>query len=195
MYWGIFNDYNIRHYKPQGKKAILIRALEPSYKQMGIPYNIKYLSSYVNVLELYFQDFREVPPEKYKDRFKLFNEKLALELIDFIKNNDFDEIAVHCSAGISRSSAIMICISRIINNKEIEDTIFKHTELYDPNPLVLQEFDKVNNKVYKVVSSDTICSVNISSNFELDTEEGIDSNGKFFLRIKNLIKKDESLSK
>lgn len=142
MYWGIYDEYTIRYLEPKGKKAVLIRILPPSYKKSGIPYEIYTLSKYTEVLELYFEDICEEPHKGFEDRFILFDEKIATQLIDFVLNHDFDEINVHCGSGISRSSAIMICISKIINRKDIEECIYKNEQLL-PNKLVLDRFNNL----------------------------------------------------
>lgn len=144
MYWGIYDDYTIRMLKPKGKRALLVRALEPSYLEKGIPYKIYTLNQYVDVLELYFHDISEIVSDEFYNRYRLFNEYMARELIDFIERNDFDEINIHCSAGISRSSALMICVSKIIGNEEIEQEIYKSSR-FIPNQLVLSVFNRVFN--------------------------------------------------
>lgn len=148
LYWGIYDDYTVRKLEPRGNKPILIRILEPSYKRNNkIPYKIETIDKYI-VLELYFDDISEYPPEKYKDRFVLFDINMAKKLVSFIEKHDFDEIVVHCSQGISRSSAIMVCISRILNLPEIEKTIYKCGR-FKPNNLILNEFSKIKyNKKY-----------------------------------------------
>lgn len=143
MYWSILDDYTVRRYSPKGKKAILIRILEPRYKRQGEPYNIYTINEYSNVLKLYFDDITKIPNEKHKNRFVSFGEKDCMELISFIKNNHFDEIVVHCNAGISRSSAIMICISKLLNLKEIEDEIYS-SRRFNPNKLILKIYDNLN---------------------------------------------------
>ena len=141
MYWGIYDDYTIRTVKPKTENSVLIRLLEPSYLTRGIGYKIYHLDKYKAVLELYIDDIREVYNEECYTRFKIFNSVHAMELINFIHTHDFDEVNVHCSAGISRSSAIMICISKILNLKEIEETILNSNH-YSPNPLILDNFNK-----------------------------------------------------
>lgn len=142
MYWGVYDDYTIRMLRPKGKKAILIRALEPSYKEKGIPYKIYALNQYIDVLELYFDDIWEILSAEVYNRYNLFNEDMAKELITFIRKHDFDEVNVHCGAGISRSSALMTCVSKIIGMPQIEQSI-NECERFIPNKLVLSVFDKV----------------------------------------------------
>lgn len=159
MYWGIYDDYTIRMLKPKGKKALLIRALEPSYKDSGIPYKIYALNQYEDVLELYFDDICEIKSDRAYDRFKLFNEDMARELISFIKNHEFDEINVHCGAGISRSSALMICISEIINKPEIKEKILT-CDRFIPNQLVLSVFNRVFNYEHKNIEDTELIHTN-----------------------------------
>lgn len=150
MNWGIYDDYTIRTLKPLGAKTILIRVLEPSYKQMGVPYQIDYINEYMDVLELYFDDIDREFEGQYKDRFVLFDEVIAKKLNQFILKNEFNEVRVHCNAGIRRSSATMICISRILERPDIEEEI-KNCNRYIPNELVLNRFNncKVTPKPYK----------------------------------------------
>lgn len=159
MYWGIYDDYTIRMLRPKGKKALLIRALEPSYKERGIPYKIYALNQYVDVLELYFDDIWEIVSDRVYDRYRLFNEDMANELIDFIKRNEFDEINVHCGAGVSRSSALMICVSKIIGKPEIEQKIYE-CDRFLPNKLVLDVFDKVFNGQISKTEDTTLIHTN-----------------------------------
>lgn len=142
MYWGIYDNYTVRHYEPKGEAPILIRILEQSYKKRGIPYKIRYINKYINVLELYFDDISHDIPKEYKDRFVLFNENIAKEIIHFIKNNNYDEIVVHCNAGISRSSAVMISIAKALEREDIVREIYD-SKLYMPNNKVLGVFNKV----------------------------------------------------
>lgn len=142
MKWGIYDDYAIRNIKPIGNKSVLIRVLEPRYKESGIPYKISQLAEYSAVLELYFDDIRFNIPDDYKDRFVQFNEDMAIELIDFIKHHDINEVNVHCNKGSSRSSAIMYCVALILNNKSIIKEIDSDS-YYNPNRQVLDIFKNV----------------------------------------------------
>ena len=159
MYWGIYDDYTIRMLRPKGEKALLIRALEPSYLERGIPYKIYTLNQYTDVLELYFDDIWEIVSDRVYDRYRLFNEDMAKELIDFINRNEFDEINVHCGAGISRSSALMICVSKIIGKPEIEQKIYECGRFH-PNKLVLSVFDEVFNGNLSKIEDTTLIHTN-----------------------------------
>ena len=138
MYWGIYSSEHIQHLKLKGKRPILIRALEPLYKEGKIPYEIPNINKYTDVLELYFDDITD---ERVDKKFVLFNRDMSYKLIDFINKNEFDEIVVHCAMGISRSSALMICISKILNLPQIEEVIIKSNR-FNPNKLVLKIFSE-----------------------------------------------------
>lgn len=137
MYFGIYDDYTIRKLELKGSKAILIRILEPSYLRNGIPYEIKNLDKYANVLELYFNDIL-IP--KFQRKSIFFSNEMAKKLNQFILDNDFDEIAIHCSAGISRSPAIGLCVAKILNSKDMEQQITNYTH-FSPNKQILDTFD------------------------------------------------------
>lgn len=184
MYWGIYDDYTIRMLRPKGKKAILVRALEPSYKERDIPYKIYALNQYIDVLELYFDDICEVLSIEANNRFTLFNEDMARELIEFIKRNDFDEVNVHCGAGISRSSALMICISKIIDMPQIEKEII-NSNRFIPNKLVLSVFDKAFNGDKLIIHNKDIINTNkerLRENTACDIKENDD--GSFSIILK-----------
>lgn len=137
MKYKILNDYDIRRYKPIGKHSCLIRVLEPEYKKVGIPYHLKNESDFHSVMELYFHDIREHLSQK--DRFVIFNEDIANDVIELIAQNEFDEIVVHCNAGQSRSAGIMMGIAMLLKNKRLEEEILSDS-YYMPNPIVVNSF-------------------------------------------------------
>lgn len=139
MYWGIFDEVTIRTLHPRTPRSLLIRILEPSYLSSGIPYEIQNIHEYQAVLDLYFDDIREKREDVESSDWTLFQPHHVQQLIQFLQNYPCDEINVHCSAGISRSSALMICIARLFNVKAIETTIWQ-SQQFAPNPLILQVF-------------------------------------------------------
>lgn len=64
----------------------------------------------------------------------------AKKLNDFIINNDFDEVITYCALGISRSPAIMICISKILKSPLMEKLIKENYKFY--NKSIVNEFEK-----------------------------------------------------
>lgn len=140
MYFGIYDNYTIRKLELKGEKPILIRILEPSYLKSKIPYKIQNLDKYNNVLELYFDDIL-IP--KFQKNSIFFSIEMAKELNRFILENDFDEIAIHCNAGISRSPAIGICVAKILNSEKMQQQISNYTHFF-PNRQVLDVFNSFN---------------------------------------------------
>lgn len=145
MKWGIYDDYTIRNIKPTEKNSVLIRILEPRYKESGIPYEIKYLNKYSAVLNLYFDDITSDFTDRYEDRFIKFDESMAIKFIDFITSQNIDEINIHCNKGSSRSSALMYCAALILEDNSIINEIENDT-YYNPNKQVLNVFKNTFNQ-------------------------------------------------
>ena len=127
MYYGIYNSHAVTNLKLRGQKTILIRCLSKhEYEDKSL--DILNINDYVNVLNLEIED---------KNFFDIKEAKL---LNDFIINNDFDEVIAHCSLGLSRSPAIMICIAKILNNLELEQKIKQNYKFY--NKGIVSDFEK-----------------------------------------------------
>ena len=142
MYFGIYDYRTIQYLKPKTDNAVLIRILEPSYQISGIPYVIENIKDYNNVLELYFHDITNTQIQLLNTAIS-FSKDLAKQLNNFILENDFDEIAIHCSAGISRSPAIGLCVSKILQSQEMEDMILSYSH-FIPNKQILETFNSFN---------------------------------------------------
>ena len=147
LYFSIEHCFCMENFVPKGKKSILIRVLEPEYKKGGIPYKIKNIDKFSNVLELYFHDVygRKNPEDitELEGEYEIFTKEMALELNNFILNNDFDEVVIHCAAGMSRSPAIAMCVARILKLEELAKKI-AITGNFTPNLLVLSVFSKID---------------------------------------------------
>ena len=123
MYYGCYDEYTIEHIKPLGKNPIVIRILD---------YEKEPLKDFPNVLTIYVSDL-----EKKYGSGNLYNESHAKQINEFILNNDFDEILVHCSLGISRSPAVMAYIALILDDKKMFNDILSQKH-FIPNKLILQ---------------------------------------------------------
>ena len=134
MYYGVYDEDTITKIKPLGKKPIVIRLLDKDKEP---------LENFDKVLKLFVADInRELDLEN------IYNEKHAKMINDFILNNDFDEILVHCALGISRSPAVMAYIALILDDKKMFNDILSEKH-FIPNKLILRksmEYDYIIKK-------------------------------------------------
>lgn len=127
MKFGIYSRYMVDDIVPTSKKAILIRI----FSDYSDYFDMKYIDLYSNVLELCIEDLCiKKDEDNLSDKF--------MELNKFILSNDFDEVIVHCTLGISRSPAIMICIAKILGCLEIENIVKNKFKCY--NKIIVDEF-------------------------------------------------------
>ena len=134
MYYGIYDEDTITKIKPLGKKTIVIRLLDKDKEP---------LENFDKVLNLFVADIN-----KELDLENIYNEKHAKMINDFILNNDFDEILVHCALGISRSPAVMAYIALILDDKKMFNDILSEKH-FIPNKLILRksmEYDYIIKK-------------------------------------------------
>lgn len=167
MYIGIFNEYNVTNINLKGKKSILIRILEPTGTNKT---EIKNISKYTDVLELYLHDYVKNPAlNELDDAF--FN------LNNFILDNDFDEIIIHCSLGLSRSPAIMLCIAKILKIEELEHIVKNNYKFY--NKYILEAFMK-----YPYIVKDNYIKEIIYEPYQSNNKvENIKNNPKVLIKI------------
>ena len=134
MYYGIYDEDTITKIKPLGKKPIVIRLLDKEKEP---------LENFDKVLNLFVADIN-----MELDLENIYNEKHAKMINDFILNNDFDEILVHCALGISRSPAVMAYIALILDDKKMFNDILSEKH-FIPNKLILRksmEYDYIIKK-------------------------------------------------
>ena len=134
MYYGVYDEDTITKIKPLGKKPIVIRLLDKDKEP---------LENFDKVLKLFVADIN-----MELDLENIYNEKHAKMINDFILNNDFDEILVHCALGISRSPAVMAYIALILDDKKMFNDILSEKH-FIPNKLILRksmEYDYIIKK-------------------------------------------------
>lgn len=153
MYYGIYDEYTITRIKPLGKKPIVIRLLDTEKEP---------LENFDKVLNLFVADII-----MKLDAKNIYNEKHAKMINEFILNNDFDEILVHCTLGISRSPAVMAYIALILDDKKMFNDILNEKHFL-PNKLILKKSMEYNY----IIKKDTRekISRNDFSNYEDITE-------------------------
>lgn len=137
MYYSIYDHYRVENLKPNGNKPILIRILNPNTDNDPFS-SFKYIGVYKDVLELYFDDIQH--NKIYEKSEYYFSLKDMKKLNDFILKNDFDEVVVHCTLGLSRSLAIMICIAKILNSNTLEQLVVSKFKIY--NKSLVNIFEK-----------------------------------------------------
>ena len=136
MYFGVSNCYSIRKLKFKGKKPIVISCLSNSeHSDIGFDE----FDDFVKTLKLDIKDTSD---------FDLKNAEL---LNEFILNNEFDEVITYCAIGMSRSPAIMICISKILQSPLMEKTIKDKYKFY--NKSIVESFGEFPYKTKE--SNDT----------------------------------------
>jgi len=67
---------------------------------------------------------------------------------------DYDEVVIHCSLGISRSPAIMICVAKILNNRELENIVKERYKFY--NSYIVDTFEKTAYSIKMLDSNSTV---------------------------------------
>lgn len=145
MYFGIFDEDTVTNLSLQGNRPILIRIFNPN-THVEEHTVIQNKDDYIDILELYLKDYvEESSSTELNDIFKKLN--------NFILSNDFDEVIVHCTMGISRSPAIMICVAKIIQHEFFEEVIKEYFKAY--NRHIVKKFEEypyqVKNMKVKVL--------------------------------------------
>lgn len=157
MYFGIYDEFRVRNLSLRGKKAILIRIFAPN-SCLKERYSISNLSDYEAILELDIFDYVKEPNgNELEDVFTKLN--------NFILDNDFDEVVVHCSLGMSRSPAIMLCIARILKNTELENIIKEKFKFY--NRFIVKEFENYSFTIKEIKDKEVIIDYPLKKNKSL----------------------------
>ena len=109
-------------------KYIVISISQPDQEKP----NIEHL--HCPKLFLNFDDLEHIPKNYSARSFKLFDDNMAIQILEFINKNFSPYIIVHCQAGVCRSAAVAAALSKIMLNRD--DEIFK-TRV--PNMLVYRK--------------------------------------------------------
>lgn len=136
----IKNLYNIENYIPN-EKSILISIIDNEET------NIDFYNKYIKVLKLDIDDidiciYKDIDFEKYN----IFNINHYNKIIEFIQEDDINEIVIHCSLGISRSPAIAIGICKYLRLEDQYKKI-RNSNKFFPNLYILSYFENVEDLV------------------------------------------------
>ncbi len=125
-------------FKPnENEKTVIIRINEPDYEVK----DLKYKDLFTDILEVSFHDVVK-GMKNLDDSIVLFNNEHSNKIIEFIKRHkDADTFVIHCIAGVSRSSAVGLSLSWILNNSRLEQAILK-SKMYSPNSFILETMAK-----------------------------------------------------
>jgi len=137
MYFRICREDEVENIKLNGKESILIR--------IGCYNDIRTKNLYKEILYL---DIKDVVFFEYVTiDFEMNLIDNFIKLNNFILENNFDEVIVHCALSISRSPAIMICISKILGCKKIEDFVKEGFSCYSKVIVsYFEQFDYIKKK-------------------------------------------------
>mgnify|MGYP002719514783 CR=1 FL=1 len=141
----VLSKDEVANYKPEKtlkQKPILIRIKD---KGGWTTYpNIRYINRYKSIFETEFLDIEVLPHETERQRIykdEIFNEQIALDLLDFIQNNlkNTSEIVIHCTAGERRSKAIgLVILSKILKDYKQYEQLSKNNAFPRGNDMVYQ---------------------------------------------------------
>ena len=104
-------------YKPAGKTLMIsIQDYEKKYLPFKERTNHITRRLYQDIMFLYFDDINTEDIRNGESRATAFTDEDAIHIIRFLERhyaqNDFDEIIIHCEAGMSRSHAIALFIAK-----------------------------------------------------------------------------------
>lgn len=144
------NDFNIK-YK---LKDYAIISINDTTGKWSSPW---FNEDHDNVIRLWFDDVLEDGDtiSKYnRVGLKATNAQLN-DIIDFIERNEDKKFIIHCSAGVSRSGAVGMYITRLL--KRSVKKYLKHNPRVKPNLMILSRISFLHNikllrNKYKVTS-------------------------------------------
>lgn len=133
----IYPKYYVENDRDYVKNRILISIIGDV--ESSLEMEVK--DRYKDVLELRFCDLDFVPSKDH-DLYGLsvFDSEKYYKIKDFIEEYKNENIDIHCSAGVSRSSAVAIGICFIKNDIELFKNTIKNHKNMRPNELVLSIF-------------------------------------------------------
>ena len=140
---------NASKHKPT-KPTILISIQDGEKQELPFKQRTNHItrSRYVDTLFLYFDD---IDPEKIPGKPTMpfaFSDSDAKQIISFLdrhnNNNDFEELIIHCQAGVSRSHAIALFAAKYYAKNE---TLYKRLleqegKVYGGNRYVFNKLEK-----------------------------------------------------
>ena len=132
-----------RKYKPTGKSLMIsIQDYEKKYLPFKERTNHITRRLYQDIMFLYFDDINNEDIRNGMSSATAFTDEDALHIIRFLERhyaqNDFDEIIIHCEAGISRSHVIALFIAMYFENDDelFNELLHQEGKIFGGNDLI-----------------------------------------------------------
>lgn len=146
-----------RKYKPIGKTLMIsIQDYEKKYLPFKERTNHITRRLYQDIMFLYFDDINTEDIRNGISSATAFTDEDATHIIRFLERHyaqdDFDEIIIHCEAGMSRSHAIALFIAKHFekNNELFQQLLNQEGKIYGGNDLIrislLETYISKNNQ-------------------------------------------------
>lgn len=142
-------------YRPE-KPTLLISIQDGAIQELPFKQRTNHITRkrYVDCLFLYFDDINpDTIPGNPTMPFAFSNYD-AIAIINFLKRHfdasDFDDIIIHCQAGVSRSHAIALFVAKYFakNEKEYQRLLHQERKVYGGNQYVynklIEQLEKDN---------------------------------------------------
>ena len=132
-----------RKYKPTGKTLMIsIQDYEKKYLPFKERTNHITRRYYKDIMFLYFDDINNEDIRNGESRAAAFTNEDAIHNIILLERhyaqNDFDEIIIHCEAGMSRSHAIALFIAKHFekDNELFNELLHQEGKIFGGNDLI-----------------------------------------------------------
>ena len=155
MFIQSLSKHQASKYRPE-KPTLLISIQNGALQELPFKQRTNHITRkrYVDCLFLYFDDINpDAIPGNPTTPFA-FSDYDAIAIINFLKrhfeNNDFKDIIVHCQAGVSRSHAVALFISKYFakNEDEYQRLLHQESKVYGGNAYVynklIEQLEKDN---------------------------------------------------
>lgn len=130
-------------YKPAGRTLMIsIQDYERKYLPFKERTNHITRRYYKDIMFLYFDDINNEDIRNGESRAAAFTNEDAIHIIRFLERhyaqNDFDEIIIHCEAGMSRSHAIALFIAKHFekDNELFNELLHQEGKIFGGNDLI-----------------------------------------------------------
>lgn len=153
MFIQSLSKHQASKYRPE-KPTLLISIQDSALQELPFKQRTNHLTRkrYIDCLFLYFDDINpDAIPGNPSMPFA-FSDYDAIAIINFLKRHfeasDFEDIIIHCHAGVSRSHAIALFIAKFFakDEKEYQRLLHQERKIYGGNTYVYNKLiEQFNN--------------------------------------------------